>query len=137
MTDHELDRDPVLNTEEQQALDSLLAEPELSAGEWDSLRDRIERACELPLARRRQAIRPRRAAVAKWLRPALPLAAAALLLIVLSTQLDLGTGDRQPGGELGVAERTLLADVSDAEFAQLVSGEADAAALLLMAVSEE
>ena len=137
MKDHELDRDSVLNTEDQQALNSLLAEPELSAGEWDSLRDRIERACELPLARRRLAIRPRRAAFAKWLRPALPLAAAAALLIVLSTQLDLGNGERPPVGELGVAERTLLADVSDAEFAQLVSGEADAAALLLMAVSEE
>jgi len=137
MSDFELDREPELAPEEEQALAAVLAAPALSGDDWESLRGRVTDACELPLARRRRAAHPRRAQALKWLRPALPLAAAALLLILLWSPLDgPRSGDNGQSADLTAAERALLADVSDAEFAQLVSGAADAEALLLIAVEK-
>ncbi|NJD09043.1 MAG: hypothetical protein FIB01_00910 [Gemmatimonadetes bacterium] len=136
MSDYELDRETELTAEEEQALHAVLAAPELNDEDWEALHARVTAACQLPLARRRPAMRSRRAGTFWWLRPVLPLAAAALLLIIF--RLPFGGGERS--GEAGqaaassAAERALLADVSDAEFAQLVAAGEDAESLLLMAV---
>jgi hypothetical protein len=138
MSDYETDRESELDFAEQEALSALLAVPELSAGEWNELRGSIERACELPLAQRRKSGRPSRARVITWLWPALPMAAAAVLLIMLRTpSREVGNGKRPSATELTTAEQVLLMDVSDTEFTQLVAGAADAEALLRMAVREE
>ena len=131
MKEYEFDRESDLSTEAEQALASVLAAPELNDEELAALRGRIAQTAALPLARRRAAHRPRSRVM--WLRPLLPLAAAALLVLVLNRR-D-GT-EAPPAAELSAAERALLADVSDAEFAQLVSGAGQAEALLLMAVTE-
>jgi hypothetical protein len=135
MSDMKIDRNP-LEPEEERALAELLDEPHLAAAEWDRLHGRIARAAAPALARRRM---PRRArgTLPRWLVPVLPLAAAALLVLLLRTPGVDPAGTGPAAVELGPAERALLADVSDVEFAQLVSGAADAEALLLMAVSEE
>jgi hypothetical protein len=137
MGDHELDRESELDAGAEQALAALLTAPALTDHEWDALRTGVERACELPLARRRAAARARRLRVVKWLGPALPLAAAAVLLLLLGVPSGGRNGDGQENDALSAAERALLADVSDAEFTLLVSGAAEAEALLLIAAGED
>jgi hypothetical protein len=132
MSDFEIDRDADLPAEMEEAVWSVLAAPELDAEDVAALSGRIAHASALPLARRRAAYRPRTARAVRWLRPLLPLTAAALLVLVLARP---DGGDASPAADLGVAERALLAEVSDAEFARLVSGAEEAEALLLMAVS--
>lgn len=136
MSDHDLDREFELSPEEERALGAVLGEPELSAAEWEVLRSNIVQAGELPLAERRRAAKSRRPASAAWLRPLLPLAAAAVLLLVLGRTFTTPNGASNGNTELSPAEQALLADVSDAEFARLVSGAADAEALLLIAAGE-
>ena len=137
MGDHELDRESELDAGAEQALAALLASPALTDHEWDALRTGVERACELPLARRRGAARARRLRVMRWLGPALPLAAAAVVLLLLGVPSGGRNGGGQGNEALSAAERALLADVSDAEFTQLVSGAAEAEALLLIAAGED
>ena len=134
MIEHELDRNEGLDPGEAAALQTLLTAPQLTDGDRESLRARIAAAAELPLARRRRALPSRRAVAIRWLRPALPLAAAAVLFLVLFRSAPPGSPEN---GALTAAESALLADVSDAEFARLVSGAADAEALLLIAVGDD
>jgi hypothetical protein len=135
MTLHPFDADPgdPLDPAQQQALDAVLAAPDLSAAELDRLHRSIMLAAAPGLAARRAAAAPRLSASrlrgrTRWFAPVLPLAAAAALLMVI----------RQPDPaelEFHAEDAALLADVPDHEFSLLVSGHADAAALLLLAVS--
>jgi len=137
MSDYELGQGGELSAEEERALAAVLAEPELSADEWEALHARVAAAGELPLARRRRATQPRRRAAMRWLLPALPLAAAAaLLILVRSGTLEPRPGSSAQTADLTAVERVLLADVSDAEFARMVSGADDAEALLLLAADQ-
>lgn len=131
------DLDVDLEPDEQRALDALLTPPRLPEAEWEQLRSRIGWACALPLAQRRNAIRPQRAHPRRWLRAALlPLATAATLLWFLWPSSDTNSDD-SARAEFTAVEQVLLADVPDAQFTQLVAGGADAEQLLLMAVGEE
>lgn len=118
-----------LDAREQVALDALLREPRLTDAEWHALHGRITRLCDAPLAERR-ARTARRPRTARWLRPLVPLAAAALLLVFF-----VRDGSGPP--ELSTAEQALLADVPEDEFARMVSGASNAEELLLMAVGGE
>lgn len=127
--------DPALELEpaEQQALDALLREPQLTGAEWATLHARVMSAAAPALAARRAPVagRPLRSTRSwRWLLPALPLAAAAALLLVLRPVPDAVAPFVEP-------EMALLADVSEQEFQLLVSGHADAASLLLLAVQDE
>lgn len=154
MKDDRLDdtRASELEPRQQALLDTLLATPRITAEEWEQLHGRIARAAADELARRRSLaaplaelpdpvvlpmghgrspmVTPRGRARARWLLPVIPLAAAAALLLVVSVP-------DEPAPAFGAAEAALLADIPDHEFSRLVSGHADAAALLLVAVQED
>lgn len=127
--------EPALELEpaEQEALDALLREPQLTSAEWAALHAQVMSAAAPALAARGApaAAHPRRFPRAwRWLAPMLPLAAAAALLLVLRPAPDAVMPTVEP-------EAALLADVSEQDFRLLVSGHADAASLLLLAVQDE
>jgi ferric-dicitrate binding protein FerR (iron transport regulator) len=134
------DGQPALEPAEQAALDAVLSAPELTDAEWDRLRHSTLHAAERLLAQRRvvlpdrrpapSRVRPPRRPSLRWIAPALPVAAAAVLLLVLVPR-------NEPVAPFDAAVETLLADVSDDEFRLLVAGHADAASLLLLAVQDE
>jgi hypothetical protein len=135
------DGQPDLEPAEQAALDAVLCAPELTDAEWDRLRHSTLHAAGRLLAQRRVTLPdsrhapsrirpPRRLPSLRWIVPALPVAAAAVLLLVLVPR-------NEPAAPFDAAVETLLADVSDDEFRLLVSGHADAASLLLLAVQDE
>lgn len=133
MSEDRFDRTGELEPAEQAALDALLREPQLTNEEWETLHASVMGAAAPALAARRTpagVIRRTRGRAWRWLLPALPLAAAAALVLVLRP------GPRAPA-PLGDAEAALLVDVSDREFGLLVSGHSDAASLLLLAVQDE
>jgi hypothetical protein len=145
MRDHTRDdMQAELEPEEQAALEALLRTPELTDADWDRLHRSTSEAAERLLAQRRIAsvvarrppsrVRPvRQWPVPRWLAPALPLAAAAALLLFVTQREDAV----RPHGTFGAADEMLLADVSDYEFSLLVSGHADPASLLMLAVQDE
>jgi ferric-dicitrate binding protein FerR (iron transport regulator) len=120
----------------QAALDALLALPEPSDREWAALHGAIVEAGGERLARRRVRaahLRPTPVRVhrrRRWLAPALSLAAAAVLLLMI------GRVQRETVA-FDATARALLADVSDHEFSRLAAGHTDAASLLLLAVQEQ
>ena len=134
MSEYERGDDMQLEAAEQRALEALLAVPRLSEGDWDRLHRNIVAGAGATLARRGSNANRR----SRLLRPAiLSLAAAATFFIVfrMSVQNDRGSSDVP--AELTASEEVLLMDVPDAQFTRIVSGGADAEALLLMAVSED
>jgi hypothetical protein len=135
------DEQPDLEPAAQAALDAVLIPPELTEAEWHRLHRSTMDAAQRLLAQRRvmspidrpvpsrvRGSRPRPSL--RWIMPALPVAAAAVLLLVV-VQRDA------PVAPLDQAAEALLADVSEDEFKMLVSGHADAASLLLLAVQDE
>lgn len=135
MNDHDLNQDPRRDPELERALRAIGDEPPLHEVDWDSLRAGIRARAELPLARRRAAPPARRAAL--WMRPLVPAALAAGIVLTLVMRPGTGTGDAdEPDGfDLIVVEQALHADVSDPEFRMMVAGMDDADALLQIAVS--
>jgi hypothetical protein len=127
---------PALEHDDELALQSLLTPPVLDDAEWERLHDNVMQAAAAHLAARAGDVRVRTAAVParhraslRWLRPLMPLAAAAALLIVFV--------QREDTIPLDFTEEALLAEMSDSEFRRLVSGSAEAASLLLLAVQDE
>jgi hypothetical protein len=141
---------PALEHDDELALQSLLAPPEMDDAGWDRLHDAVVQAAAPQLAARAgenpipsapqlaaragdaripAATNARRRAAVRWLRPLMPLAAAAALLIVFV--------QREGATPLDFTEEALLAEMSDSEFRRLVSGSAEAASLLLLAVQDE
>jgi hypothetical protein len=132
----ELSRDPRL-------ADALreLDPPPAGGVDWQRLRASTAARAELPLARRRGAARRR--AAARWAAALAPVAAAAALAFALLP------GARPSGGraadavalDSGAAPRPRVEEVVDASYPagdveRLISGRADADALLLAAVGE-
>ena len=129
---HEIERDPEL----AEALRLIESEPPLDQVDWSALRTTIGSRAELPLARRRT----RSARLARWTRPLVPLAAAARIALALwftgpARELIRPVAD---GAERVVPavtpEEIFQADVSEQEFQNIVSGRANADALLFLAV---
>jgi len=131
--EHDVRPDPELAA----ALRAIEPEPPFDAVEWDALRSSIVARAELPLARRRS----RSARLGRWSRQLVPLAAAAsITLAVWFTS--------RPAEEAPLAEGTAVvapvvspedvfeAELSEQEFRLLVSGRANADALLMVAVGE-
>jgi hypothetical protein len=126
---------PDLEPGTQNALDALLTLPEPTEPEWSALHASIMAAAGERLARRRMVAAPVRQAPTRirrrrWLATALPLAAAAAVLIVIGRP-------RAPALTLDATAEALLADISDVEFSRLVAGHEDAVGLLLLAVQDE
>jgi hypothetical protein len=139
--DHGNEGQPDLEPAAQAALDAILNPPELTEAEWHRLHRSTMDAAQRLLAQRRvlsPADRPvpsrvhgsRQRPSLRWIMPALPVAAAAVLLLVVVQR-------NAPVAPLDRVAEALLADVSEDEFKLLVSGHADAASLLLLAVQDE
>lgn len=134
---HEPMNDAARDREIEAALRLAESEPPFDEVDWSALRSSITARAEMPLARRRA----RSARRARWTRTFVPLAAAASIALALWV-----TG---PFGELATPvargapdavvpavspEDVFQADLSEQEFRNIVSGTADADALLLLAV---
>jgi hypothetical protein len=132
----ELSRDPRL----ADALREL--DPPPAAGvDWDRLRASTAARAELPLARRRGAARRR--ATARWAAALAPVGAAAALAFALLPGGARPVGARaagaamDSGGAPGVrVEEVVEASYPAGDVERLISGRADADALLLAAVGE-
>ena len=131
--ENEIRRDPEIAA----ALRMIDSDPPLAEVDWDALRSAIVARAELPLAQRRT----RSARLARWTRPLVPLAAAASIAMALWVngldRPDSGAIAEGDSGTLTPAvtpEDVFQADVSEQEFRLLVSGRANADALLLVAL---
>lgn len=137
MNHDDLRHDPAPDPQLQAALRSLEGEPPVEQVDWEALRRRITERAELPLARRRRTNRQAH----RWLRPFLPAAAAAgLVLAVFFSMRGPGETPALPAGDeprpesVVTVEEALRADLSDQEFVLLVSGLEDSDELLRLAV---
>ncbi|HEX6927229.1 MAG TPA: hypothetical protein VF167_17525 [Longimicrobiaceae bacterium] len=128
----ELKPDPLIGA----ALRWVEGEVPLEEVDWAEMRSNIRQRASLPLARRRalQVASPR------WVKPLIPLAAAAGLATVF--WLGIGREDSSLPASTPVAVATpvsiqeaLLSDVSDQEFRLLVA-DRDADELLMIAASQ-
>ncbi|HEX2090767.1 MAG TPA: hypothetical protein VHG28_00140 [Longimicrobiaceae bacterium] len=139
----ELSRDPAADPRLAAALRNLDPPP---AGEvdWERLRASLRARAELPLARRRRTARLRTAA--RWARVVVPAAAAAGLALAVQTRALRPVGGPQSSGrvagDIGAGRPALVDEVVYASYPaqevdRLISGRAEADALLLAAVGEE
>ena len=135
MNDQELQPDPLVGA----ALRWAEGEVPLDDVDWAAMRSHIRSRSSLPLARRRaiQVASPR------WVRPLLPIAAAASIAVLLWTGgLDFGGSapiDVAPvtvGANPASIREALLSDVSDQEFRLLMAERNDADELLLIAAGQ-
>lgn len=136
MNDQELEPDPVVGA----ALRWAEGEVPMDEVDWVAMRTNIRGRAALPLARRRalEATSPR------WVRPLVPIAAAASIAVLLWTgALDFGgaaTVDVAPVTVTAVNQPTireaLLSDVSEQEFRLLMAERNDADELLLIAAGQ-
>jgi hypothetical protein len=133
----EIRRDPEIAA----ALRMIESEPPVAEVDWNALRSAIVARAELPLAQRRT----RSARLGRWTRPLVPLAAAASIALAawvngiigpgtLST--PIADGDPELVAPAVTPEDVFQADVTEQEFRLLVSGRADADALLRVAIEE-
>lgn len=130
---NDIERDPELEA----ALRLIESEPPFDEVDWSALRSSITARAELPLARRRT----RSARLARWTRPLVPLAAAASIALALWITGPFGElANPIASGAPDVVvpavspEDVFQADLSEQEFRNIVSGRANADALLLLAV---
>lgn len=136
MNDQELQPDPQIGA----ALRWLEGEVPVENVDWAVMRTNIRNRAALPLARRRAV----RVASPRWLRPLIPLAAAASVAVLLWTGgLDFdrpGTATVAPitvGANYATSiQEALLSDVSDQEFRLLMADGNDADDLLMIAASQ-
>ena len=135
MNDQEPQPDPLVGA----ALRWAEGEDPLDDVDWAAMRSNIRSRSSLPLARRRaiQVASPR------WVRPLLPIAAAASIAVLLWTGgLDFGGSapiDVAPvtvGANPASIREALLSDVSDQEFRLLMAERNDADELLLIAAGQ-
>ena len=135
MNDQELQPDPLVGA----ALRWAEGEVPLDDVDWAAMRSNIRSRRSLPLARRRaiQVASPR------WVRPLLPIAAAASIAVLLWTGgHDFGGSapiDVAPvtvGANPASIREALLSDVSDQEFRLLMAERNDADELLLIAAGQ-
>lgn len=136
MNEQELEPDPVMG----EALRLAVGDVPLEEVDWSAMRTNIRGRAALPLARRRAL----EAASPRWVRPLLPIAAAASIALVLWT----GAFNLPGGPAINVAPVTvsagqqasirevLLSDVSEQEFRVLMAERNDADELLLIAASQ-
>lgn len=134
MNRDDLRQDPTPDPLLRAALTDLEPQPPMAEVDWEALHHSIHDQAALPLARRRRAARW------GWARPVIPAAMAAGLALFVFFGIrgpadPLGAFEERPEGFVS-AEEALHADISDDEFILLVSGLADADALLLLAVDE-
>jgi hypothetical protein len=134
MKQDELRPDPLIGA----ALRWAEGEVPLDEVDWSAMRTTIRNRAAMPLARRRSA----RRGVPRWVRPLIPIAAAASVAVVVWTG---GIGRGGPAGT--VVQQTaaasspisiqeaLLTDLSEQEFRVLVSARTDADELLMIAAS--
>ncbi|CAN5584143.1 hypothetical protein BH24GEM3_BH24GEM3_14520 [soil metagenome] len=139
MNHDELRHDPAPDPQLQVALRALGEEPPVEQVDWEALRRSVNERAELPLARRRRAARS--ATAHRWLRPLIPTAAAAGLVLAVFFGMRAPEDSRiaPPDAEapqIGFvsAEEALRADLPDDEFILLVSGMANSEELLRLAV---
>lgn len=134
MKHDELRPDPLIGA----ALRWAEGEVPLDDVDWSAMRTTIRSRAAMPLARRRSA----RRGVSRWIRPLIPIAAAASVAMVV------WTGGIGRGGPTGPAvqqtaaaasqitiQEALLTDLSEQEFRVLVSARTDADELLMIAAS--
>lgn len=152
MTSHE-DREPARDDVLHGALRDAVGEPPFDDVDTDALRGRIRERAAPELARRR-ADGPtgvgvdrrvddrsdRRRVLRRWL-TAVPLAAAAAAAFLLFTAdedgADAPATDAGDAAAIVTAEDALLADVPEDELRRRVTGRADPAAWLSMAVADD
>ncbi len=136
MNDQELQPDPLVGA----ALRWADGEVPLDEVDWAAMRSNIRGRASLPLARRRAI----EVASPRWVRPLLPIAAAASIALLLwSGGLDFGGSaaiDVAPvtvgvAGPASIRE-ALLSDVSDQEFRLLMAERNDSDELLLIAAGQ-
>jgi hypothetical protein len=134
MNHQEMRPDPLLGA----ALRWAEGEVPVDEVDWSAMRTTIRSRAALPLARRRASAKPR------WVRPVIPIAAAASIAVLLWAG---GIGrDGPTGAAVSVAapgatyqlsiQEALLADMSEQEFRLLVSDRNDPDDLLMIAASE-
>lgn len=129
--------DPSPDPELRRALGSL-STPPVEAVDWARMQHSIRERVELPLARRRRV----RGTVARWVRPILPLTAAAglALLIVVGVVAPGDEGPNvaaaSPQGFHPVVEEVLGITLSEAEY-DLLFGDVSADLLVVAAVDYE
>jgi hypothetical protein len=133
MTD--LMRDPAPDPELQKALGAL-DEPSLAEVNWERLQASIRDRAELPLARQRRTQR----SAARWLRPAVPIAAAAGFALAVATGVfqsgsepTLASNGEVPASFHPVVEEVLGSYISEYEL-DLLFGEVSAEMLVVAAL---
>ena len=136
MNEQELEPDPVIGA----ALRWAEGEVPMDDVDWGAMRTNIRSRAALPLARRRAL----EAASPRWVRPLLPIAAAASIAAILWTgALDFGGASAVDVAPVTVTaanqasiREALLSDVSEQEFRLLMAERNDADELLLIAASQ-
>jgi hypothetical protein len=134
--ENEIRRDPEIAA----ALRMIEGEPPLADVDWEALRSAIVARAELPLAQRRT----RSARLARWTRPLIPLAAAASIAMAMwanglrapePVTAPIADGNAEiVAPAVTTVEDAFQADVTEQEFRLLVSGRANADALLMVAL---
>lgn len=137
---NEMNHDPARDPQLADALRTY-GEPPAAEVNWQALRSSINERAELPLARRRHE-RKQKSQV-RWLRPLVPLAAAAGVALALGLNV-IGSGpDAEPQdgtqatGIRPLVEEVLGAQISESEFDLLFGGSSTDALLLAAASSGE
>ncbi|MBV9772976.1 MAG: hypothetical protein JO040_03460 [Gemmatimonadetes bacterium] len=139
----ELPHDPTPDPRLAALLRELDPPPPMGEADWTRLHAAVARRAELPLAGRRRASRLRTAA--RWMRVAIPAAAAAGVVLAVQSGVlrqPAVPGSVAVGGAPGdtahpvQVEEVVSASLPTGELDQLISGRAESEALLLAAVGE-
>lgn len=109
--------------------------------DWSAMRTNIRNRAGLPLARLRAT---QKRSSSRWVRPLIPIGAAASIAVILWTGgigRDGASGPAAPQAATGTAyqisiQEALLADMSEQEFRRVVADRNDPNELLLIAVSQ-
>lgn len=130
-TDREITPDPVLGA----ALRWVDGDAPLQEVEWDSLRRNIRDRAAFNLAQRRTSRRAR----GRWIRPLVPLAAAASVAMAVWLGGGGGAGTNTTAELAGsgqarhASEEVLFTELSEQEFRMVVSGRSNPNELLMIA----
>ena len=133
MKQDELRPDPIIGA----ALRWAEGEVPLDDVDWSAMLTTIRNRAAMPLARRRSA----RRRVPRWVRPLIPIAAAASVAMVVWTG-GIGRAGPTPAAQQAAAvasqitiQEALLTDLSEQEFRVLVSARTDPDELLMIAAT--
>ena len=135
MNDQELQPDPLVGA----AMRWAEGEVPMEEVDWSAMRTNIRERAALPLARRRAL----RVASPRWVKPLLPIAAAASIAVLMWTgSIEIGGPSTVDVAPVTVStgpsiQDAILSDLSDQEFTRLlVSDRNDPDDLLMIAASE-